>query len=509
MKEKILLFAMGLTILLISCNKRGLDLVNPNQLTTASFWKTEDDALKATIACYSGLTEEGIWKRWCDINFISRSDEGNSFSPWGDFSNYSKFVLPNYNFDPTGNAWQDHYRTIFRTNQVLAYIPNITMNETLKKRSLAEAKFIRALLYFQLVTLYGSVPIVTAPSVTTDRPKYSTGEEDYTLIIKDLMEAKPDLPVSYDNDNVGRITKGAVSALLGKVYMQKRNWALAAPQLLEVINGPYDLMADFMDNFRIATENNKESVFEIQFSDIFNGPFWEHDSPNSSKGSRRAIYFSPRHVGGYSDATATKWTLNQFLLEKTIDGKTDPRLNATFIYNKPADVDGTRKWWGFTYAELAESSADQYWFRKYSNDETSTQVTENSGNNIRLIRLSDILLLYAECLNELDQTGTAYQYIDRVRQRSNLAKLSDAKPGLTKMQMKAQIEHERIVELAAEDWRWHDLLRWDKLTTQSGLDELKSHDPEFNLFVLGRDNLLPIPQYELDINPNLKQNPKF
>ena len=508
MKEKILLFAMGVAILLTSCNKRGLDLVNPNQLTTESFWKTENDALKATIACYSGLTEEGTWKRFLDINFISRSDEGNSFSPWGDFANYSKFVLPNYNF-LSGNTWQDHYRSIFRTNQVLAYVPAITMNTELKKRSLAEAKFIRALLYFQLVTLYGNVPIVTSPSSTTDRPKYSTGEEDYALIIKDLIEAKADLPVSYDDNNLGRATKGAATAVLGKVYMQRHNWALAAPQLLEVINGPYALMADYMDNFRMATENNKESVFEIQFSDQFNGPFWEVDQPNSSRGSRRAVYCSPRRVGGYSDATATKWTLDQFLLEKTIDGKYDPRLDATFIYNKPVDVDGTRKWWGLTYAQLAEWTTDQYWFRKYSNDETSTGVSETSGNNKRLIRLSDILLSYAECLNELDQTVNAYPYIDQVRQRSNLAKLSVVKPGLTKVQMKNQIEHERIVELASEDWRWFDLVRWDKLTTQSGLDELKSHDPEFTLFVLGRDNLLPIPQYELDINQNLKQNPKF
>src|SRR5690606_28883047 len=435
MKLKIFVLT-GIIFTITSCNKRGLDLANPNQLTTASFWKTEDDALKATIACYAGLQEEGVWKRWMDINFTSRSDEGNSFSPWGDFANYSKFTMPDYNFGPSAETWQDHYRTIFRTNQVLEYVPNITMDETLKKRSLAEAKFIRALLYFQLATLYGNVPIVTSPSMTTDRPPFTTSEEVFELVLKDLNEAKPDLPESYDDANLGRITKGAAAALLGKVYMQQHNWSLAAPQLLEVINGPYELMADYMDNFRINTENNKESVFEIQFSDEFNGAFWDKDAPSSSEGSRRSVYFSPRRVGGNSAATATWWTFDQFLLEKTMDGKTDPRLDATFIYDRPADADGVDSWWGLTYDERAEGIPNQLWFRKYSNDETSTQVTENSGNNFRMIRLADILLLYAECLNEMDQTDNAYQYIDRVRNRVGIAKLSDVKPGLSKTEMR-------------------------------------------------------------------------
>lgn len=508
MKVKIFVL-VSIVFIITSCNKKGLDLSNPNQLTTSSFWKTQDDALKATIACYAGLQEEGVWKRWMDVNFVSRSDEGNSFSPWGDFSNYSKFTMPDYNFGPSAETWQDHYRTIFRTNQVLTYVPDIIMDETLKKRSLAEAKFIRALLYFELTTLYGNVPIITSPSATTDRPKFATAAEVFEMILKDLTEAKPDLPVNYDDANRGRITSGAAASLLGKVYMQQHKWAQAAPQLLEVINGPYELMTDYMDNFRMSAENNKESIFEIQFSDQFNGAFWDKDAPSSSEGSRRSVYFSPRRVGGNSDAQATKWTLEQFLIEKTTDGKTDPRLDATFIYNKPVDVDGTRKWWGLTYAELAQGSGNEFWFRKYSNDETSTQVTENSGNNFRMIRLADVLLLYAECLNEMDQTASAYPYIDRVRQRAKIAKLSATKPGLSKTQMREQIDHERVVELASENTRWYDLLRWGKLTTAAGITELKAHDPEFNFFVLQKSDVLPIPQRELDINPNLKQNPNY
>src|SRR5690606_31993607 len=111
-------------------------------------------------------------------------------SPWGDFANYSKFTMPDYNFGPSAETWQDHYRTIFRTNQVLAYVPDIDMDESLKRRSMAEARFIRALLYFQLVSLYGNVPIIVTPSNTSDYPEYATSDQVYVQIVADLLAAK-------------------------------------------------------------------------------------------------------------------------------------------------------------------------------------------------------------------------------------------------------------------------------------------------------------------------------
>src|SRR5690606_41875651 len=126
-------------------------------------------------------------------------------------------------------------------------------------------------------------------------------------------------------------------------------------------DGPYRVVDVYVDNCRMRSENTEDAIFEIPFSDEFNGAFWDKDAPNSSEGTRRAIYFSPRRVGGYSDAQATRWALDQFLLEKTIDGKTDPRLDATFIYNKPPEVDGTRTWWGLTYDQLAEGNPNEIW----------------------------------------------------------------------------------------------------------------------------------------------------
>lgn len=492
------------TILLLSqtsCMDDLLNQENPNQLTVDSFWKTDKDALEATISCYAGLQEEGTWKRWMDANYVNRSDEGRSSSTWIEYSNWSKFIYSDYNWAIIAETWQDHYRSIFRPNQVLKYVPGIEMDENLKKQYIAEAKFVRAFLYFDIVTLWGNASLWLEASSADDLPPYSTEAEIWTQIEKDLTEAIPDLPTSYDDQSRGRATRYAGHAMLAKVLMQQRKWAAAKPHLAEIIAvapATYDLMADYKDNFRSTAENNKESIWEIQFSDQFDGWFWDKDLPATSEGSRRSVYFSPRTVGGNQDNQPTQWVFQQFSLETTVDDEADPRQNATFIYNTP----GT--WFGKTYAQLSPVNPNEVWFRKNNNDETLTNVNEHSPNNQRIIRLADVYLLYAEVLNELGDTDEAYAFINKVRTRSNMANLEVAKPNLTQQQMRDQLDHERVMELTGENVRWNDLKRWGLLDTQAGIDILKARDPEFNTFNVGQHQFLPLPQNEIDLNPNFK-----
>jgi hypothetical protein len=126
----------------------------------------------------------------------------------------------------------------------------------------------------------------------------------------------------------------------------------------------------------------------------------------------------------------------------------------------------------------------------------------HSGNNYRYIRYADVLLLYAEALNGLGQTVQAYSFVDKVRQRAGLATLTAAMPGLNQQQFLEQLKHERITELSGEGHRWEDLARWGDLSSA-----IASRDANFAHFVKGRDEFLPIPQSELDLNPSLKQNP--
>jgi starch-binding outer membrane protein, SusD/RagB family len=322
------------------------------------------------------------------------------------------------------------------------------------------------------------------------------------------------LPISYNNENIGRITKGAAYAFLGKTYLQEHKYQEAHDALQWLVEGEgksiYDLVSNYADNFSATAENNKESVFEIQFK--AQQSVTDEDDPNSNMGNQREPFFGPSTAfnTGFNDLEMHRWVINEFMKEKTIDGKRDPRLAVTAIFDS-TDERGPdfSKFWGHSFSELLSPTDKRCWYRKYENDQTSSGITFEGEKNVRVIRYAGVLLMYAEALNELGQTAAAYTYVDRVRQRAGLAKLSDVMPGLSKEAFLQQLMHERITELTGEDVRWLDLERWGFLDDQSKIDILRSRDFEFDNFKLGKNKYLPIPQSEIDINPNLKQNPMY
>jgi hypothetical protein len=245
-----------------------LNLTDPNRPTTDTFWRTAADAIAGVNAAYNGLQNNGTYGRWLVFATDLRSDIGMIQSPWTDLSNFTKFTFTSYDFEVNREIWQHHYQTIFRANQVIARVPDIPMDPALRDRIVGEAKFIRALLYYNLVVLYGNVPLITTPPEPTDRPATVGPTELWAQIEQDLTEARAVLPRSYSGADVGRATWGAATALLGKAHLQQREWSEAAAALQAVIDsGPYDLMPNYADNFTDRFENNVESVFEVQFGD--------------------------------------------------------------------------------------------------------------------------------------------------------------------------------------------------------------------------------------------------
>jgi hypothetical protein len=510
---KLAVLAGGLW-LTTACDKDLLDQVNPNQPTTESFWRNGDDAVKGVNAVYSGLQQLGTYRRWLNFAFDLRADDGFSTSPWGELADFTRFTQGNYNFEVSQNLWRDHYRAIWRANQVLAYVPAISMDEALKRRVLAEARFLRGLYYFNLVTLYGNVPLALQPSDPQSLPAQASEAQVWEQIITDLQAAKADLPVSYSATNdVGRATKGAATTLLGKVYMQNRQWALASAQLQEVISGNrYRLTTSYTDNFRHTTENNSESIFEVQFSDLRLGGNDQDDATSSEGGQRSQFWGVPGY--GFVDGEVRPWVVQEFLQEGTTGGQRDPRLAATVFYNRrqfttalPGDADTLVYGTGFLtrFGGDARNRSRIYW-RKYQTDYYRTFENFDSPINHRVLRYADVLLLQAEALNEQGQTATAVPLINQVRQRAGLAPLVAA--NFTQASLRTQIMHERVTELTGEGWRWFDLRRWGLLDTQAGVDQLKAHDPDFNNFVVSQNKsrLLPIPQTDIDL-ARLSQNP--
>lgn len=506
--KKFIMVGLCAVLSLAACN-RNFEEPNPNAVTLDLFWKSSGDAVKGINAVYSTFKlTEATYSRFLFYHGILKSDEG--FGAGGDISlnNAMRFNEPNTNASRIAKTWQILYVGVFRANQVIANVPNIDMDATLKARVIGEAKFLRAIFYYNLTLYYGRPPLLLLPSQPSDKPANSTTAEAYAQVAKDLIDAAAVLPVSYTNSaDLGRATKGAAYALLGKTYMQQKKYDLALAAFDWLVTGVgknvYDLMPNYRDNFLISTENNKESVFEVQFNENL-AESTDNDtdeSRQSNTGTSIAQFFSPPTVG-YADGGARRWLVDEFLLENTATNQRDPRLPVTLLFDN-TDIAGPNftQVYGRTWASRYGNSDKRVWFRKLLNDHWKNQEGFRSPNNYRLIRYADVLLMYAECLNGLDRTAEAYPYVDRVRARSGLRTLTLAKPGLLKGPFLDQLKHERITELTGEGWRWADLLRWGDLSPA-----LQARDADFAGFVVGKNEYYPIPQADIDLNPNLTQN---
>ncbi len=513
--KKYIIIGLSAVLSLVACN-RDFEEPNPNAVTLKLFWKNSSDAVKGVNAVYSTFKLTPFtYSRFMFYHGILKSDEGYGSGGDINLNNSMRFNEPNTNADTRSGTWKILFVGVFRANQVIANVPNIEMDAVLKARLIGEAKFLRALFYYNLTLYYGRPPLLLNPSQPDDKPVNATTEEAYAQVAKDLIEAAEVLPATYTNSaDLGRATKGAAFALLGKTYLQQKKYSLALDAFDWLVTGAgknvYDLMPNYRDNFLISTENNKESVFEVQFNENL-AESTDNDTDEgrqSNTGTSISQFFAPsRGMGntvelGYADGGARRWLVDEFLKEKTALNQQDPRLAVSLLFDNsnPAGPNSTQVY-GRSWSSRYGNGDKKVWFRKLLNDHWKNQEGFRSPNNYRLIRYADVLLMYAECLNGLDRTAEAYPYVDRVRARAGMTTLTIAKPGLLKAPFLEQLKHERITELTGEAWRWADLLRWGDLSPA-----LSTRDEDFLGFVVGKDEYYPIPQADIDLNPNLTQN---
>jgi tetratricopeptide (TPR) repeat protein len=516
---KISTLALAGLLLTTSCKKDLLEQVDPNIPGTGQFWKSQTDANQGVLAIYSGQQIFSTYSLYWHFATTGRTDESFTNTPDAGLNQYLVFRQISTNDARSAFMWNDLYRMIFRANQVLTNVPNISMDATLKKQYLAEALFLRSLCYYDLTLLFGNVPLVTTLADATTRVSQVSQDEAYAQIIQDLTTAKADLPVSYDATNLGRATKGAATALLGKVYMQQRKWTEASAQFGELISANrYSLVANYADNFTEANENNSESIYEVQFSGV-NKTFGQ-DFVGAAEGNERSQFFGPPGIG-FTDVEVRPWLLQEFS-DRTATGRTDPRRDVTMF-----SATGTPRLYQykkFNTDSIANGAVvvkgpddrpinlninpNRVLWRKYQNDRTRTFEDFFSSINVRLIRYADVLLMQAEALNELGRPADALPLINQVRQRPSV-NLTPLTGSFTQATMRQQLRHERITELAGEGMRWSDLVRYQSFKNADGLSELRARDADFNNFISPRNELLPIPQTEIDIDKNLRQNPGY
>ena len=518
MKTYKILTSLILCFIVWSCDK-DLDLKNPNSQTTEQFWITEGHAIEGVNAIYNSFLIDGYYMRMTPGLTDGRGDDFKGDSPWLDLVQVGQFILLPTS-GPVQWSWSAYYQAVFRANQVLENVPNIEMDTNVKDRALGQAYFLRAIAYFHLKTNFQKVPLILTPAQSQEEyyPPTASEEAIWNQIIDDLKNAQNMLPIDYNNisgadqGQVGRATKGAATAFLGKAYLYSKQWDLAAIEFEKLVQGSlsqYSLVADYRDNFSPFTENNSESIFEVQFAT----PDQVGGTVKNYGGEPSSAWMQVSSVGhtyamdgyGYSDFLPTRWIYEEYKEEKTVDGGLDPRLLVTIASYEPTE-NSTTVYDGVEWPH----AEDAIYPRKYTHDGLGF-ATESQGGvelseiNYRLMRYADVLLMYAEALNETGRTSDAYTYIQQVRDRANLPDLATVKPNMSQQQMRDQLGHERALEFAIESIRIHDIVRWGWLYNDAKLSELKQHDSDFETWTAGKE-YLPIPQTELDVNPNLEPN---
>lgn len=477
-----LLLAMGCT---------ELDITNPNQRTSDTFWRNQDDALLGLNAVYGATQANGVFGRWYHFVSDARTDLGRSRSPWTDLQNWTKTVLVTPNFGPNQDVWNQHYHALFRANQVIANVPNIDMDADLRSRIVAEATFIRALLHWNLSLLFGNVPVMTEVMEAGSYPATSPHDQVLAAVATDAQAAAAALPVTYTGNDIGRATRGAALALLGRVQLQQRDWSAAAATFQQVRDlGAHTLAPTYEENFTMAGENNVESVFEVQFG----GP---EVLSQGTRGLNIAKLVGPPTIG-FTDVQPTEWYFNQFFVET---GDADPRVWVTLFFNAPGGMDVYGQPFAQRYPTgFAEKDVDHtYFWKKYGEYWLDFQDWDAAVNH-KVIRFAEVLLSQADALNEAGQTAAAAEPLNLVRARVGLPGVPTT---LSQAEMRDRIEHEFLMEFGWENKRLAYLKRHDMFNKA----ELLPHDPDFEFFVDGKAQFLPIPQTEVDVNPQVKQNP--
>lgn len=471
------------SLLLTSCSKDFLDLQPISSVTTGNFYQNANDIKNAVAGVYASLQFPGTYASSYIFGDI-RSDDTRPVASGSvtDQDEFDRFYIRTTN--PFILArWNDSYRAISRCNAVLERINAITMDEGLKNRNIAETKFIRGLIYFNLVRTFGDVPLVLTEIKDPDAG-YDFGRnpkaEVYSQIEKDLSEAAAALPVSYTGADVGRATQGAAKAVLGKVYLTQRKFTEAAARLKEVIgSGVYSILPNYADVFRVTNKNNRESVFEIQFR-----------SGGVGEGNSWANSFAPENSGNA-------------VIPFGGDGNNQPTMDIAQAY-EAGDIRRSISL-ATSYVNASGQTIPYSFIRKYY-DVPATK--NDNGNNIPVIRYADVLLMYAESMNEIgyQPAGEAITYLNQIRTRAGLSNKT-AVDIPNQQAFRLAIEQERRVELAFEGHRWFDLVRTGRAVTV-----MNNKKDQIGLVRLLTDNdlVFPIPQSQIDINRSkINQNPGY
>lgn len=470
MKKIIYILSICLAGFLTSCND-FLTVESPDQLQTKDFWRNQSDAEQGLSAAYSQLEHSIDTWLFAEVKWPVEAYREDLVLLGNDAFNYPNWVeLSDFSYT-NGNSqtslyWQSNYRGINFANQVIeraAEIPDENIDPTIRTKIVNEAHFLRAYYHLKLILNFERIIVRDKYVATQDQTHKapSSREEAWQFIVEELGIATA-LPVSQPTNNIGRATAGAAYAYLGFAYLTrayeesgKKDAHLGeALKALEKVTN-YDLEKNFASMFDASNKNCKESIFELQFS------------MNSASG---ANYYTQAHrwigvseLWGWDEILPSQFLMNEFMKEGEIatTGRYDSRLYNSIFYKCDYfnDPDEGRVY-GYTYDDWFDNPRPA--FRKFLPGTLDGLGENYCAVNIPLMRYANVLLMKAEAHNELGNTSLAIPLINQVR---DVHGDMPAMMGNTYEAVKAQIEHERIIEFPLENFRWYDLRRWGKLPT--------------------------------------------
>jgi hypothetical protein len=494
--------------------EQPFDFIGPT-----NFYRTAGDAVAAVNGVYASFINtsgDGYYGR----NFVMLSELSTEVTTTYLSASNVRSLPDNYTHTSTHEyietTWEGAFQAINRANAVIERVPSIDMDATLRTRIVAEAQFLRALHYFNLVGLFGGVPLRTTETSSLEniqQPR-ATEAEVYAQIVTDLQAAIAGLPerTAYTGADQGRASKGAARALLGKVYLQRGNTAgvaqagdfqAAAAVLREVVSsGVYSLVAEYSHLFDMAHEQNSEVIFDIQ------------NIRAPGLGGRIASHMSPPGSGLAASQNGS------FLVEQGFLNSyhaSDKRKAATWLMEYNRRPSGELVRW-----TLMGLNVDRPYGREMPTPRKFLDIDSPGGGqdeaNYIILRYADVLLMLAEAINEVSNgpTGEAYTLVEQVRARAGLGAVPLPR-GLSKQDFKNRLFEERRWELALEGPHgWFDSRRnWDWASSRIEAHMAAgransfrgSRYPKVFTELTDKFMLWPIPQRAIDLNPELDQNP--
>lgn len=509
MKSKnIYLLTIIFSLFATGCSDDFLDRQPLDRIITSNFYQTEEHGQQALIAVYDAMqyqSSPGIsWAPYMIMSDILSDDAfagGGDRNDGADEDQFNKFNIPTSNLI-AHSLWAKNYTGIYRANLYLEIINDLDATDEFKLRTSAEAKFMRAYFYFELVKFFENVPLLTAtikgPSEISQ--EQNTPAEVYNQIALDLVEAIDDLPEVLPAEGLGRISKWAAEALLARVYLF--NYGVYGSDLIAgdvtvnkstalgyveniITSSGHALLDNYKDIFRLASEYSLENVFEIGYGD--DPVWWDWNYVRGAEGNLSAQMQGPRAAGG-SNLYNRGWSFGTVSNKLATDMASDPRLSSTILTEAEILADA-----GASVTQGYQHTGN--YSKKYSSDAEhwggGGQFELNRTCNFRVIRYSDVLLMAAEL-----GSANALDYIKQVRDRAYFPAID---PAPVTSVTEDIIHNERRMEFALEGIRYFDVLRRGLTYAEQELTVAGQGDFDVT-FNKATKGFLPIPQAEIDLS---------